>query len=242
MKQYEAVIKVMKENGGYATLSHLYENALKVPGVKWKAKDPYANIRRIVQERPEIFKIKPGLWALVEYKDSLPSDIKALMEPETEKGMRYGHYYYQGLIAEIGAFNDKYTFIPSQDRNRPYLGGKLGDVATIPKIFDFGYPHIVKRASTVDVIWFNERKMPHSFFEVEHSTDFQNSLLKFFELQDYYANFYIVSDENRKREYEKKIRRDAFRPIQKRVKFVSYDHILKLYRIEKERKSIINLS
>ena len=31
MKQYEAVIKVMEENGGYATLGHLYQNVLKVP-------------------------------------------------------------------------------------------------------------------------------------------------------------------------------------------------------------------
>ena len=35
---------------------------------------------------------------------------------------------------------------------------------------------ITNRARTVDVIWFNERLMPHTFFEVEHSTDFQNSL------------------------------------------------------------------
>ncbi len=40
MKQYEAVIKVMEKNGGYATLSYLYEHALKVPGVKWEQKHP----------------------------------------------------------------------------------------------------------------------------------------------------------------------------------------------------------
>ncbi len=239
MKQHEAVIKVMKENGGYATLSYLYEN---VPVSDWKTKTPFASIRRIVQKRPEIFRIKPGLWALVEYKDSLPKDIKALMEPKTEKGRKYGHYYYQGLIAEIGASNGKYTFVPNQDRNRPYLGKKLGDAANLDRIFDFGYEHMVKKASTVDVIWFNERRMPHSFFEVEYSTDFQNSLLKFFELQDYYANFYIVSDENRKREYEKKISNSAFKPIRKRVEFVNYDHILRLYNIEKEKENIVRLT
>ena len=242
MKQYEAVIKVMEENGGYATLSYLYENALKVPGVKWGTKTPYASIRRIVQERPEIFKIKPGLWALVEYRDRLPSDIRALMKPETKKGIEYGHYYYQGLIAEIGVANGKYTFIPRQDRNKPYLGKRLGDAANLDRMFDFGYEHIVKRARTVDVVWFNERKMPHSFFEVEHSTDFQNSLLKFFELQDYCANFYIVSDESRKREYERKISNPAFKPIRKRVEFIDYDSILRLYRIEREKKSVIKLS
>jgi len=205
-------------------------------------KTPYASIRRIVQERPEIFRIKPGLWALVEYKEKLPDDIKALMETKTEKGERYGHYYYQGLIAEIGNFNGKYTFVPYQDRNKPYLGKRLGDTVNLDKIFNFGYEHIVKKASTVDVIWFNERKMPHSFFEIEHSTDFQNSLLKFFELQDYYANFYIISDESRKREFEKKISLSAFNPIRKRVRFVDYKQILRLYGIEKERGNIINIS
>ncbi len=50
MKQHEAVIQVMKKNGGYATLGYLYKNALKVPGVIWKTKTPFASIRRIVQD------------------------------------------------------------------------------------------------------------------------------------------------------------------------------------------------
>ena len=33
MKQYEAVTRVMKENGGYATFGHLYQHVLKVQGV-----------------------------------------------------------------------------------------------------------------------------------------------------------------------------------------------------------------
>ena len=58
------------------------------------------------------------------------------MEPKTEEGRKYGHYYYQGLIAEIGDFKGKYTFVPNQDRNKPYLGKKLGEVANMNKIFD----------------------------------------------------------------------------------------------------------
>lgn len=34
MKQYEAVIKVMEEKGGYATLGELYQEALKVLGIE----------------------------------------------------------------------------------------------------------------------------------------------------------------------------------------------------------------
>jgi hypothetical protein len=43
MKQYEAVIKVMEENGGFATLSYLYENALKVPWSYLENQDTFCN-------------------------------------------------------------------------------------------------------------------------------------------------------------------------------------------------------
>ena len=66
MKQYDAVIEVMKANGGYSTLGHLYAEALRVPGVQWKTKTPFASIRRIVQDERFFFKIRPGLWALNE--------------------------------------------------------------------------------------------------------------------------------------------------------------------------------
>jgi short-subunit dehydrogenase involved in D-alanine esterification of teichoic acids len=47
--------------------------------------------------------------------------------------------------------------------------------------------------------------MPKSLFEVEHSTDFQNSLIKFSDLQDFYTRMIIVADDNRKREFMQKM-------------------------------------
>ena len=223
MKQHEAVIKVMKENGGYATLSYLYEN---VPVSDWKTKTPYASIRRIVQKRPEIFRIKPGLWALKEDKDQLPEEISALIEKkETKKTAEYSHTYFQGLLAEIGILKGMESYVPNQDRNRMFLGRKLGEVSSLNRIYEFGYKHIVERAKTVDVVWFNNRKMPFGFFEVEHSTNFQNSLIKFVEFQDFCAKFYIVSDAVRKREFEKKVERVAFEPIRDRIRFIDYKKV-----------------
>ena len=88
---------------------------------------------------------------------------------------------------------------------------------------------ITNRARTVDVIWFNERLMPHTFFEVEHSTDFQNSLGKFCDLQDFYCRFFIVAPRNRRKQFEEILTRTAFRDICKRVKFNTYDDISKQY-------------
>ena len=74
-KQYEAVIEVMKENGGFATLGQLYQQVLKVPNVEWRTKTPFASIRRIVQDSRFFFKIKPGLWVIKELQDKLPQEL-----------------------------------------------------------------------------------------------------------------------------------------------------------------------
>ena len=195
MKQHEAVIKVMEENGGFATLSYLYENTLKVPGVFWKTKTPFATIRRIVQDNRFFFKIKPGLWALKTYKDKLPDEILSLIEEDKEirKEGKFTHSYYQGIIVEIGNIKRFETYVPSQDRNKKFLNKPLKELVNLEDIFKFTYKDIIQRIQSIDVFWFNERRFPAYIFEIEHSTDFKNALLKFLELQDFNVQMYIVS-------------------------------------------------
>ena len=40
MTQHEAVVKIMEQSGGFATLGYLNQEVLKVPGVEWKTKTP----------------------------------------------------------------------------------------------------------------------------------------------------------------------------------------------------------
>ncbi len=229
MKQYEAVINAMEEHGGYATLGQLNQSVLRIKDCEWKTKTPFASVRRIVQERPEFFKIRPGLWALKKYKDKLPPEILPSKDQPKAKQDEYSHTYYQGLIVELGNFKQFKTFVPNQDKNKLYLGKKLSEITTISDIYKFSYDRIVQKAKMIDVAWFNERDMPASLFEIEHSTDIQNSLLKFVELQDFYANFCIVADEIRKREFQAKLSFQAFIPISKRVGFWSYDNVAELH-------------
>lgn len=225
MKQHEAVIKIMEQNGGFATLGYLNQVVLKVPGVEWKTKTPFASIRRIVQDERFFFKIRPGLWALRSHRDNLPpeifpTDIVTKAEQEV-----FNHSYYQGLLVEIGNLKEYETFVPSQDKNKKFLGKTLGEFSSQENFYQFGYEHIVRKAKTVDVCWFNVRKMPSVLFEVEYSTDIQNSLLKFVELQDFNANFFIVADRARKEEYVGKLALNAFVPIKPRVQFMDYDKL-----------------
>lgn len=98
---------------------------------------------------------------------------------------------------------------------------------------------MIKRSATIDTIWFNERNMPYSFFEIEHSTDMQNSLLKFNDLQDFYARMIIVADIKRKSEFEAKLSFHAFDELRKnkRVFFLNYEELVKQYEMELEKQS-----
>jgi len=215
----------MEENGGFATLGYLYQNVPKISDCEWKTKTPFASIRRIVQDERFFFKIKPGLWALLSHKDKLPQDIFPTAAVPKQEQELFNHSYYQGLLVEIGKLKQYETFVPSQDKNKRFLGKTLGEVSSQTDFYQFGYDHIVRKAKTVDVCWFNIRKMPSVLFEIEHSTDIQNSLLKFVELQDFNTNFFIVADRVRKAEFAGKLELNAFVPIKMRVQFLDYDKL-----------------
>ena len=234
MKQYEAVIQTIEKLGGIATLQQLNQEVFKFKECEWKTKTPFASIRRIVQQNEEIYKIKPGLYALKSYRKQLESR-GIIVETEKNKDsldiIKFNHSYYQGLLLSIGNMKGLHTFAPNQDKNKPFANLKIDDIRTIHEIPMFSYSHFVQRSSTIDVIWFNERNMPHSFFEVEHSTDITNSLQKFNDLQDFRAKMYIVADKKRYNEFNNKFGYISFDLIrkEKRVDFISYDELEKQY-------------
>ena len=234
MKQYEAVIQTLEKLGGVATLGQLNQEVFKIKDCEWKSKTPFASIRRIVQENENIYKIKPGLWALKSYQKKL-EDKGIVVETEKNKNsmevIEFNHSYYQGLLVSIGNMKKLGTFVPNQDKNRMFLNEKLGNLRTIQELPKYSYENFVSRSSTIDVIWFNERNMPDSFFEVEHSTDIQNSLMKYYDLQDFYTRMFIVADEKRHEEYDKKLSYSSFLKMKqnKRVSFLSYDDLEKQY-------------
>ena len=236
MNQNEAVFKAMKTMGGYSTLGDLYRIALKIPNCIWKAKDPYANIRRIVQTNKEFFRIKPGLWGLSSQKEKILSELGLSITP-ADKGIneeRFTHSYYQGLVGQIGSLRGFNTYIPQQDKNKHFLQKKLSDISTINSLYPFTYDILVNRAKSIDVIWFNDRKLPDSFFEIEHSTNITNSLLKYLCFQDFKVIFYIVADKVREEDYKNKISQDAFRPILNSTRFLDYDSLSEIHAKEQE--------
>ncbi len=225
MKQYEAVIKVMEENGGFATLGYLYEHVLKIENCKWKTLTPFASIRRIVQNDRFFFKIKPGLWALNKYRNKISKELPLSTDHSDRNQSEYNHTYFQGLLVEIGNIKNYKTIVPGQDKNKKFLGKKLKDITSIDTLYQFSYKYVLDKAKTIDVIWFNERNFPAHLFEVEHTTNIKNSLLKFLEFQDFRTSYYIVADIVRKREFENQFSYTAFNPIKNQIKFIDYESL-----------------
>lgn len=237
MSQKDNVIEAMRQNGGYATFQQL--NRL-VDYSTWKTKTPQASIRQIVQVYDEFFRIKPGLWALAEYKDDVLRRFD-IIENDGRSDEAFTHSYYQGIIVELGNMRNYKTYVPNQDKNKKFLEKRLCELTTEHELPCFTYEEIVRRARTVDVIWFNERKMPYRFYEVEHSTNITNSLDKFYELQDFRADFYIIADESRRRQFDSLIERNIYSSIRNYVRFFNYENLVNQYSKESDLMQIDRL-
>jgi len=155
---------------------------------------------------------------------SLPED--GHIPPRVEER---NHWYYQGLLVELGKARNYKTYVPAQDKNRTFGNQKLGDVCDTTRLPNFGYQNFMRRARTVDVIWFNRRGMPAKMFEVEMSTDMLNSLSKFNELRDFYTHLKIVAPATRQNHFVDRIGMDTFHEIRGRVEFMGIDELEKRY-------------
>ncbi len=235
MTQEQQVIETLRKQGGYATLRRLNEI---LDFSTWKTKTPEASVRRIVQKSDAIFRIQPGLWALVESKDKVLKKFR--IKPESPGSMElFSHAYYQGLLVEIGHLRNFSTYVPPQDQHQLFLDKELGALTDYRSIPQFTYESLLRKARAVDVIWFNERKMPTHFYEVEHTTDIRNSLTKFYELQDFFSKFYIVANNHRENEFNDKINASIFSPIKSRVGFITYDKVASLHSNLSQQEKII---
>ncbi|MBO7570612.1 MAG: hypothetical protein J6T48_00500 [Bacteroidales bacterium] len=243
MTQAQAVIETIDKLGGIATLNQINQHVFEVDDCVWKTKTPFASIRRIVQQTKGIYKIKPGLYALETYRKQLEQDgitVQTEKNKNSEEVKVFNHSYYQGLLLEIGRMRHLDTFVPNQDKNKMFIKTPLGEIRTLQAIPQYSYADLVERSSTIDVIWFNDHRMPHSFYEIEHSTDIQNSLLKFNDLKDFSARMVIVADEKRHAEFGSKMNYAAFNVLRenKRVAFLSYESLDKQYEQELQKQQM----
>ncbi len=223
----EAIKQAIIDSGYIATLKQIYEKAIMKK--KFEGLSPNKTINERVQRDKQFYKIKPGLYGLYEFLDKLPNEYNPNIKKTVEEDNIINHSYIQGLLIEIGNIKGFSTFTP--DRNQTFLSKKLGDISTKNEIPNFTFSNILQSSKYIDVIWFNERNFPNSVYEIENSTNFRNSLVKFVELQDFNTKMALIAPngEIKKRKFLQEIEKSAFVSIKDRVKYYDYEFIENLY-------------
>ena len=140
----------------------------------------------------------------------------------------FTHSYYQGIVVELGNMHNYTTYVPNQDKNKKNFWKENLVNLLQSQNFQFYIRMIARRAKTVDVIWFNERRMPFRFYEIEHSTNITNSLDKFYELQDFRADF-ILLRMSRRNQFNSLMERNIYSSIRGYVRFFNYDNLINQY-------------
>ena len=218
----DAIEQVMLHSGYYAPLKLIYKEFEKYR--KFSGLTPLNTIQERVQRDKRFTRIGFGVYALTEYLDKLPQIItpKTINEKRNQR-----HSAVQGMIIEIGNMEGFDTYTP--DKSKVFANKELGNIATMKEFPLFTYEKIIRSVKFVDVTWFNERGFPEKIFEVEDSTDFRGSLVKFAELQDFNTSFNLVASAERKTKYDREVSKSAFAKIISRCHFVNYSDIEEYY-------------
>lgn len=218
----EAIERVMLANGYYASLQLIYKEFEKYRS--FSGLTPLKTIQERVQRDKRFTKIGLGVYALTRYLYKLPRFI----EPKTPAERRsYTHTKIEGMIIEIGNMDGFDTYTP--DKSKVFENKKLANLITTNQFPEFTFKQIIDSVQYIDVIWFNKRGFPEKVFEVEDSTDFRGSLVKFTELQDFKTHFNLIADSARKTKFEREISKSAFQNIANRCNFIDYGQVEELY-------------
>lgn len=223
----QAIEKAIIQLGYIATLKQIHQMA---PTFKqFDGKTPDKTINERVQRDSNFVKLRPGLYGLKNHLDKLPDEFNPKIEKTEEEQNRITHSYVQGMLLEVGNLNGYKTFAP--DKSGLFVNKRLNEIMTLQEVPNFTFDKIIQSTRFIDVIWFNSRNFPNTIFEIENSTNFRNSLVKFVELQDFNSKMVLIApnEQSKINKYQQEIEKAAFACIKSRVEFYNYDFVEKLY-------------
>jgi hypothetical protein len=141
------------------------------------------------------------------------------------------HPHAETLLLELGNMLgfDTYTSDPSKSHN----GTPLSQIAKLNEMPQFTHKKILETAREIDVIWFRD-EFPAYCFEVEHTTNVKDGLLRLYQVRHLNAKFYIVAPHEVETKFLTEVAKDPFNQISSRYKFKSYEDLSLMHQIAKE--------
>lgn len=153
------------------------------------------------------------------------------IEQSPESTQIVTHQDAEGILIELGNLLgfDTYTADPS----KLYGGVALSEKAKLKEIPSFTHEKILETAREIDVIWFRE-EFPVYCFEVEHTTNVKDGLLRLYQVRHLNAKFYIVAPHDVESKFLTEVAKDPFNQINSRYRFRSYEDLGRMHKVAKE--------
>ncbi|MCS6989469.1 MAG: hypothetical protein NZM06_08135 [Chloroherpetonaceae bacterium] len=149
------------------------------------------------------------------------------------------HGFVEGMLIELGNATEFDTHTP--DKHVIFNGKSLRDLCSQNALPNFTCAEILKSAAMIDVAWLRDG-FPAKTFDVERTTNFQSALLRAFALRYFKATFFVVSSEERRAAFQKRLRTKPFSEIENCAKFVSHQDVHDAYRHAAKAKEAIKKS
>lgn len=226
----DLVAEALSELGGEGHLSEI--NSLLEGHPKTLTNPTWqATIRRVVRQY-SLFEPVTDSKGCYRLTPPLPP---ALQEAEVSTDdPEIGHAEAQGMLVRLGQLYGFDTYVPKTDQTiREFQGQPLRELVTVKDCSDIFRGPNAKANALVDVLWFtddHEGLYPAFAFEVEHTTDVKNGMLRLAGLPHRYTvPLYIVGSERERTRFERFITIDPFRQFAHRLRFQAYEALETLY-------------
>lgn len=234
MTKVEALISLLKDNGGVASWQYIYDNIERYypaakSSIEWEAGMRGVLYREIKNNR-NFKRVGFGVYALHEYQEE--KAIETIKKDEKRM-----HSYIEGLLVELGNYEkyDTYCADPSAVFQANVFIKQLITVSDFPS---FTYPEINAIAKRIDVIWFTQKgyRFPKKAIEVvDNIGTLGESLSRMYQLKEFQIDFVVVAPEKYLTKISGTLGREPYSICKDRFSLKSYDNILSYY---KERLEI----
>jgi len=230
----EVVAGALRESGGQAHLSEIYE---RVEGHPKTATNPTwrDTIRRVVRQYRVFEPVPPdrsGIYRLVELEPPQP-ESQNLDSEDTE----INHGIAQGMLTTLGGIYGYETFVPKYDQTtREFQGTQLAGLVTVKDVTDvFRGPNLSK-IREIDVLWFDEDDyglFPVYAFEVEHTTRVRDGLDRLLKIpRRFPVSLFVVGPSKEQRSlFDRLVNQTPFRSHQDRFHFRLYTQLQGIYNV-----------
>lgn len=142
------------------------------------------------------------------------------------------HTQVQGWLRDMGSALGFDPWIASNDRNRPYEGGRLGDGALTRLPDSVAHSTAADAIGLIDVLWFQRGPgTVAAAFEVEHTTSIYSGIVRMLDLamsvpHASMSELYLVAPDARREDVRAQLRRPAFAAVADLdVKYLPYSEL-----------------